>query len=185
MFSTPPAAMTSTPPHGDDFDAAPWQDFAPTASYDMSDQIVFLAEQPAAIPEIAAWLFGQWGHRKPGTTVEDSIRRLTGQANPGSIPFALLALRDGAPAGTASLVEFDDPGDAPGPWVSSVFVHPDYRGHGIAMALMRRLEAEALRLGAAKLLLSAAVPELYSKLGFTPTGGSKHGEPLMEKRLTP
>jgi hypothetical protein len=48
---------------------------------------------------------------------------------------------------------------------------------------MQVLEAAAPGLGARRLLLSAAAPELYLALGYAPTGASKNGEPVMEKRL--
>ena len=49
---------------------------------------------------------------------------------------------------------------------------------------MHALEAAAPRLGATRLLLSAAAPKLYLALGYVPTGATKNGEPVMEKRFS-
>jgi len=145
--------------------------------------IDYLAQHRSAIPVVAEWLFRKWGHRKPGSTLEDMIAQIAGSAQTEAIPLTVVAIEDGVPAGTARLVEFDDPGDIPGPWLSGVYVTAAYRGKGLAKALCARVEQEALRLGASKLVLTAAVPQLYSQLGFLPTGGWKHGEPIMEKQL--
>jgi GNAT superfamily N-acetyltransferase len=97
--------------------------------------------------------------------------------------MALLAIADGGPVGTAGLVDTEGPEDEHGPWVSGVYVLPQHRNKGIGTALMARMETEAIRLGVQRLLLSAAAPELYRRLGFAPTGASKHGEPIMMKKL--
>ena len=145
--------------------------------------IAYLAEHSSAIPVIAGWLFQAWGHRTQNNTLEATIARIAIRAQTDAIPLGLVAIEGGVPVGTASVVEFDDPGDIPGPWLSSVYVDAGYRGRGLAKALALRAEAEAIRLGASKLVLTAAVPQLYSQLGYCPAGGWKHGEPIMEKRL--
>ena len=54
------------------------------------------------------------------------------------------------------------------PWLSSVFVHPEYRGKRIASALSMRACAEAARLGFERLYLFTPRSEtMYARLGWT------------------
>jgi GNAT superfamily N-acetyltransferase len=145
--------------------------------------IRFLAELPHLAETPALWLYREWGHRYPGRTPAMAVDLFLRRANISRLPCAWLAIHDGQPVATASLVETEVPTDQPGPWVASVFVVPDWRGQGIAQRLMHAIEAAAPYHGARRLLLSAAAPELYLKLGYRPTGATKNGEPVMEKRL--
>ena len=135
-------------------------------------EIVLLADLRSATPEIAAWLFREWGHRNPGNTLEQSIAKFAMRANVDRLPIAIVAVMNGKPVGTASVVETEEAEDEPGPWVSGVYVVPHYRGRGVATALMLRLEHEAAQLKAQRLLLAAAAPELYQRLGYRPTGAA-------------
>ena len=146
-------------------------------------RLALLAEVPQAGPVAALWLFREWGHRYPGRTPGMAIAQFGQRANVDRMPMAWIALHGGIPVATASLMEVERPGDEVGPWVGGVFVIPSYRGQGLAVRLMRTLEAAAPRLGASRLLLSAAAPALYLGLGYAPTGATKNGEPVMEKRL--
>lgn len=148
-----------------------------------SIQTVLLAHMPSATFELAAWLFREWGYRKPDRTLEDSILTMKARANVDRLPMALIAVADGKPVGTGSLVEREDPGDEPGPWISGVYVLPQFRGRKIATVLIRQLEREAIQLGCQRLLLSAAAPKLYRRLQYKPTGATKHEEAVMLKEL--
>lgn len=111
---------------------------------------VLLSETPSAIPAVAKWLFDEWGHRNPDGSLERSVSKLSLRSNVDRLPIAILAVADGQPVGTASIVESEDPGDEYGPWVSGVYVLPKFRGREIATMLMNRLEAEAVRLDAVR-----------------------------------
>lgn len=63
--------------------------------------------------------------------------------------------------------------DVAGDWKAQrVAVLPEFRKHGAGAALMRALEAEAWRRGAARLLLHAqtAVVPFYERLGYSAEG---------------
>lgn len=150
----------------------------------MSIRIATLAEVPQAGPVAALWLYREWGYRYPGRTPADAIALFARRANAGGLPMAWIALRGETPVATASLVEVERDGDEVGPWVGGVFVIPSCRGQGLAVRLMQAVEAEARRLGVPRLLLSAAAPKLYLALGYVPTGATKNGEPVMEKRFS-
>ena len=78
-----------------------------------------------------------------------------------------LAWRDDEAVGTARLRELE------GGWKAErVAVLAASRKHGVGVALMRALEAEAWRRGAAELTLHAQMPvvSFYERLGYTAEG---------------
>jgi len=78
-----------------------------------------------------------------------------------------LAWRDDEAIGTARLREVE------GGWKAErVAVLAEFRKHGIGVALMRELEAEAWRRGAAEVRLHAQMPvvSFYERLGYTADG---------------
>lgn len=145
--------------------------------------IVKLAFAQKFAPECASWIYQEWGHRNPASTLADVTTRFLARANLDEIPIAFVALWDGQPVGTASLIAKEDPSDVIGPWVASVFVPEKYRGMGIARQLIEVTEAEALQLGFSRVWLSAAAPTMYEKLGYQFTDERKHGEPVMVKHF--
>lgn len=147
-------------------------------------RVVRLIDVPELAPHCAAWLYEEWGYRKPDASLERSVEKFRRRSNSDRLPIAFVAVSDDIPVGTASLVETEDLADTVGPWVGSLFVIPEYRGRGIARKLLEAVEQEAIRFGIERLWLSAAVPELYRKAGYEFTAGEKHGEPVMVKSLT-
>lgn len=129
--------------------------------------IDYLENHPDFIPVCASWAFGQWGCQSGGS-FERAKKRFTEGANKTSIPLTLVAIADGKPAGMISLWEsnFDGRPDL-SPWLASVYVHPFHRKKGIALLLVKRLEAEAQRLGYKKLyLVTEESKGLYEKNGW-------------------
>lgn len=78
-------------------------------------QTVFLADMPSAASEVARWLFREWDHKSPDGTLEGTILKLRSRCNVDRLPMALVAVVDGKPVGTASIVELEDPGGEYGP----------------------------------------------------------------------
>jgi predicted GNAT family N-acyltransferase len=78
-----------------------------------------------------------------------------------------LAWRGDRAVGTARLREVEDGWKA-----ERVAVLAEFRNHGVGVALMRALEAEAWRRGAARVWLHAQVPvvSFYERLGYTAEG---------------
>jgi predicted N-acetyltransferase YhbS len=113
-------------------------------------RIEYLPDDIWTIRKVATWLYGEWGHLNPGSTLERAIYRVTLRARARTIPLALVAWEDGLPVGTTSLVAHDMQSRRNlTPWLTSVYVLPDYRKRGIGGALCRRtmMEARRLRLG--------------------------------------
>ena len=75
---------------------------------------------------------------------------------------------DGALAGSASLTA-DDLASRPdlSPWLSSVYVAPEWRGRGLGSALARHVVARAAALGVPRLYLCTEHSRsLYERLGW-------------------
>jgi len=146
--------------------------------------IVKLVDAISATSVCAAWLHREWGHRRPGTSLSRSTEKFLARAQDGVLPMAFVAIAGDEPVGTASLLAQEEPTDAFGPWLGSLYVLPEVRGGGIARKLIATVEAEALTLGFDRLWLSAAIPEMYFKLGYQFTNHQRHDEPVMVKGLT-
>ncbi|MBD3896560.1 GNAT family N-acetyltransferase [Halomonas sp. ML-15] len=127
------------------------------------------AESPY-LATVAGWTHAAWGHLHPGKTLADAIQQLRGECGAGGVPSVFVAMHDGVPVGTASLV-VDDMSDRRdlSPWLASVFVLPEWRGRGIASSLVRRVEAEARDAGIALFYLYTPDQQaLYARLGWQP-----------------
>lgn len=112
------------------------------------------------------------------------MRLQAGVDSPDALP--LLATCDGAPAGiTWGKVEAD------GVHVYQVWVAPDYRGRGIALALLDAAIAWARTKAATTVHLSVALTaatatRLYLRAGFTPSGPPdllRQGSPLLSQPM--
>ena len=117
------------------------------------------------LPRVAAWIHGAFWTRS-GKGVEFVADLLRQADSPDRIPLSLLAQVDGEPAGTVNLIACDSK-TRPDltPWLAALFVSPEHRETGIATALVRRLIAEAGRLGCAEMFLETDLPEFYARLG--------------------
>jgi len=134
----------------------------------MAFEIKPLADCPQAIPLLALWHFGQWGHLSEDDSIEGRATRLMAQLRHEGLPRTWVALMDGVPVGSAALVQHDLPGrEDLSPWAASVYVHSGYRGRGAASLLMQCVVAEAGAMGFERLYLFTWDQEkLYAKLGW-------------------
>jgi GNAT superfamily N-acetyltransferase len=128
-----------------------------------------LVETSSSIRIIAQWLNEEWGHGR-GYTYEDTLSWCRDLANSESevVICAKLAER---PVGAALLVDCDLPSHPHfGPWLSSLFVVPEHRRHGIGRSLTERLCEIAEERGHAELYLYALKGPLisfYRELGWS------------------
>jgi GNAT superfamily N-acetyltransferase len=130
--------------------------------------IDYLADHQDAIPTLAEWHHHQFRHLSPGSTVERCGSRLRAQPGRRQIPTTVVALADGQPLGSASLVAHDMAiRPELSPWLATVFVAPEYRRQGIGASLVRRIVEEAAALGAERLYLYTPDKEgFYSRRGW-------------------
>lgn len=130
-----------------------------------------LAELPDAVPTVARWIFDEWGHERPGSSVEGLAADISTKLDPTRLPIQLLALSEGLPVGVAILKphEMKDTFPERTPWLGSVVVAPAYRRKGVGSALTRRIEALALSRGFSRLYLQTELQDggLYARLGWT------------------
>ncbi|HVF70162.1 MAG TPA: GNAT family N-acetyltransferase [Chthoniobacterales bacterium] len=132
-------------------------------------RIEYLADHLEALPVLARWQHEEWGGLRPGDTLEARTARLGAQVNRDRIPLTVVALDEATVLGSASLISEDmDTRPELTPWLASVFVDPAKRRRGIAGQLVRRIVAEAARLGVPLLYLYTVHSEkLYARLGWT------------------
>ncbi len=99
----------------------------------------FLGQHPEHIPLIAQWHQGEWQHISPHLTTELRIQQYSAYPDRASIPCCIVASQNGHVLGSASLVASDmETRSELGPWLASVYVHPNFRRRGIATHLIEQ-----------------------------------------------
>lgn len=131
-------------------------------------QLGYLADYPQIIPELAVWLFGEWGRLNVGETLEKRVARLQSHTGRPGIPSTVIALEGDSLLGSASLVANDLTSHPHlSPFLASVFVLPEERRRGVGRALVQRVTEEAAKLGYPKLyLITHDRQEFYQSMGW-------------------
>jgi GNAT superfamily N-acetyltransferase len=121
------------------------------------------------IPIIAKWIYEEWSYAFPMRDLQEIQRGLFGRINESEMPITLIAHDERGVLGTASLKATDmDMLPDLTPWLSSVFIHPDYRGTGVAKALVDEIEKIAAKAGFKKLYVFNPITQgVFEKLGWT------------------
>lgn len=132
----------------------------------MTVQIDHLFHHPELLRDVAEMIYHEFWRDRPGYSPDFFAALLRQATTPDAIPLSLVALVDGKLAGTINLIENDD-ADRPHlrPWLAALVVAAPLRGHGIGTQLVKRLKAEARRLGCNELYLGTDAPPFYSRLG--------------------
>jgi predicted N-acetyltransferase YhbS len=131
--------------------------------------IDYLADHPEFLRTLAEWQHGEWGHLRPGDSVEARVARLRNFSERNRIPLSVVAHEEGELLGSASLIRHDmETRMELTPWLAGVFVGPKHRRRGIGAALVRRVMAEAARLRVPVLYLYTVHSEkFYASLGWS------------------
>ena len=121
------------------------------------------------IPIIAKWIYEEWSYAFPMQTLQEIQKALFGRMNETEMPITLVAHDERGVLGTASLKASDmEILTEISPWLSSVFVHPDYRGQGVASALVAEIEKIARQQGISKLHVFNPINQgVFEKMGWT------------------
>ena len=131
--------------------------------------IEYLADHPEFLAILAEWQHAEWGHLRPGDTLEARTNRLRAEGERGRIPLTVVAHENGKVLGSASLIPHDmETRLELSPWLAGVFVGTDHRRKGIGAQLVRRIMAEAAGLQIPVLYLYTVHSEnFYASLGWS------------------
>jgi len=131
-------------------------------------RIVYLADYPEFIPELARLHFAEWSYLNPGGTLEGKKDYLIRNCGRRGVPTFVIAVDGAMLAGSASLIAQDmDNRPELTPWLADVFVKPEFRGKGVATSLIQRIENEARSAGISRLFLyTPDAADLYRRLGW-------------------
>lgn len=124
--------------------------------------------EPAFINQLAAWHHTEWHHLDRSVNERLRRQRLLAHCDVGSLPVTFVALEEGALVGSICLVAHDVP-DRPqySPWISRIFVAPEYRGKGIGKALIDRAKSEMCRQSHDALyLMTEDKGSYYARMGW-------------------
>ncbi len=121
------------------------------------------------IPIIAKWIYEEWSYAFPLRTLQDIQKGLFGRMNENEMPITLIAHDERGVLGTASIKASDmEILQELAPWLSSVYVHPEYRGQGVAGALVSEIEKIAKQQGYSKLYVFNPITQgIFEKLGWS------------------
>src|SRR5215475_7589175 len=151
-------------------------------------RISYLIEHPEYIPQLAQWLFQEWGSILRDETLEARIGKLMAHLNRDKLPIAWVAHANGQLLGTAALRVHDLEGrEDLTPWLGGVFVGAQFRRHGIGEALCATVENAARSRGIQTLYLFTLDKQTwYSRRGWTvlaPCVWHERPGDIMSKRL--
>jgi GNAT superfamily N-acetyltransferase len=153
-------------------------------------EIVTLADRPDLIPVVGRWHWDEWGAGAPDVSLAEWTEALRAKSGRDRVPITWVALVDGAPAGSVSVIEHDMPTHRDlSPWLSSVFVVPARRELGLGSMLVAHGEQAARRLGYKRLFLYTDLAEpFYAHRGWEVVGRELYDrteKAIMAKDLAP
>ncbi len=139
----------------------------------VSIEFSLLADRVDALPTIARWYFGQWGHLIEHETLACSIDRLHGFLNREKIPLILVATLDGKVIGAAQLKfrEMAEMFPEKEHWIGGVYVASQHRGRGFGSVVAEKIADMAPRYGIETLHLQTEQLDggIYARLGWVAT----------------
>lgn len=127
-----------------------------------------LAETPHLIEKLAEYWNQEWSTDKSKKGVEKQKISIENMLNADKAPFILVARHKQELAGSAALFlnDLDSRLDL-SPWLGGIYTVTEYRGKGIATALIEEVLKNAKTLGYRKIYLHTEhAADLYRKLGW-------------------
>ena len=122
-----------------------------------------LSERPELQELVARWLWGFWGNPRN----YEFYRSMAAHSQSDGLPLTYVALLDGEPAGTVSLLRADlfSRQDLC-PWLADLYVPLESRSRGIGSALQEFAIKKASELGYPALYLYTPLKGYYEKTGW-------------------
>ncbi len=108
----------------------------------MTLQIVHASAQPCCLPTLAEWHHREWAHLYADWTPSVAMAELQSHVDANaSVDTTWLALHDNHLCGSVSLIREDAPAlkHLNGPWLASLWVHPEHRRHGLGARLVKHV----------------------------------------------
>lgn len=140
-----------------------------------------MKNKPQFIEAVANCWHNEWSRDKSDIGLEKQRNGVLVKSSIGKIPFILIAFDGDDFLGSAALFQNDlDSMPELRPWLAGVFVEEAFRGQRIASKLVKRILAEANKLGFDKIYLHTETASgLYQKLGCKKICDTKNdkGEP--------
>lgn len=132
--------------------------------------IDYLDQHRDLVATLADWHHAQWGRLFDDWDIEVVRAELEGHATRRTLPTTLVMVEDSKPLGSVSLVLEDAPEfcDQGSPWLASLYVAPEHRGHGLGAQLVHAAVDAAAGQGIDQLFLFT--PEhanFYERLGWS------------------
>ena len=120
-------------------------------------EVVALSDRPEFIPLVAEWNWQEWSDLLAFDSAEAFADDLRARTSRDAIPLTFLALENGVPVATASLLD-DDLETRPElhPWLASLYVVPGRRGDGLGKMMVEYVVGAARLLGIGTLYLYTA-----------------------------
>jgi predicted N-acetyltransferase YhbS len=134
-------------------------------------RIHYLAADDSLIKTLATWIYREWLQNNPEASVARMCSILSQRVESTQIPLTLVSFSDqGHPIGVVSLTKVDMQSRADlSPWLSGLYVLPEYRRTGVGAEMCKRIADESRRLGFKTIYLYTKDRQpLYSKLGWKP-----------------
>ncbi|MEI7478619.1 MAG: GNAT family N-acetyltransferase [bacterium] len=131
-------------------------------------QIDFLANHKQFVDTVAQFWCLEWGSDKSEQGIKKTKDRILGRLNTDKVPLIFIPFSADKCIGTVAIVE-DDLEKRPDltPWIASVYIDKEYRGHGIAKLLVEAAMKKAKALGLKIIYLHTETAHgLYEKMGW-------------------
>jgi GNAT superfamily N-acetyltransferase len=134
----------------------------------MKCEVKQLFECPQHMETVGNWIFHEWWSKRHDSA-EVVFTWLRTHTQKDKVPFTVVALADGTPVGSCSVIENDCVFRKQyTPWVAAVFVKPEMRHRGIASAALQEAAAIAVRAQVKGLYIDclAVTAPVYEKNGW-------------------
>ena len=150
--------------------------------------VVPLFDRAEFIPLVAQWNWDEWRDLLPVDSCEAFAADLRARTRRDGIPIHFLALDDGVPVGTSSLIADDLPTRPElTPWLASLYVVPSRRACGLGTMLVKHAVDAARGFGIETLYLYTPGQEaFYRRLGWETVEATHfrgHAITIMRQRL--